>query len=222
MDRDAIPRTISGFREYIVIAFAKASESASAYGISNAKIEVIAPLYKDYIAKDDTAMNPATATKGNRDARNVASGLLKTVWRQFLNESIRFNTLVSTADKAIFGISPRDGIRTPAQAPTATGIIGMKRLGTFEYQLTVTDEKTSKRKLPEHADGSYLYLAISESGVLPEDISKYQKLDFSSNSHHKLQFSASELGKQANVYARYANRHGQEGPAGPIITFFIN
>jgi hypothetical protein len=147
---------------------------------------------------------------------------LEKAWRQFLNESIRFNTSVSTADKEVFGISPHDGIRTPAQAPTATGNIDAKRLGAFEYELTVIDEKTSKRKLPEHATGSYIYLTISKPGILPEDIDTYRKLNFSSNSHHVLRFSPSDLGKQANIYARYSNQHGQKGPAGPIETFLIN
>jgi hypothetical protein len=222
MNRDPIPRTITGFTEYIKIAYQKASVNLNAYGISSAKFNVITPLYNDFIAKEALAANPDTATKGNRDARDESLNKLKPVWRQFLNESIRFNTSVSTADKAVFGISPRDGIRTPAQAPTATGNIDAKRLGAFEYELTVIDEQTSKRKLPEHATGSYIYLAISEPGVLPEDLNTYRKLDFSSNSHHKLQFSPSDLAKQANVYARYANQHGQEGPAGPIETFLIN
>jgi hypothetical protein len=193
-----------------------------AYGISPAKFAVITTLYNDYIAKETLAANPDTATKGNREARDEARDALEKAWRQFLNESIRFNTAVSTADKAVFGISPRDGIRTPPQAPTATGIVNVKRLGAFEFEAIVIDEKNSKRKLPEHATGSYIYLEISEPGILPEDISTYRKLDFSSNAHHVLHFSPSELGKQANVYVRYSNQHGKEGPVGPVETFFIN
>jgi hypothetical protein len=148
--------------------------------------------------------------------------VLEKAWRQFLNESIRFNTRVGTADRAVFGLSPRDGIRTPVQTPKDTGIVSVKRLGAFEYKITVIDEKTSKRKLPAHAAGSYLYLTVSEPGVLPEGIETYRKLDFSSNAHHTLCFASSDLAKQANVYARYSNRHGKEGPAGPVETFLIN
>ncbi|MDR1198957.1 MAG: hypothetical protein LBK94_08130 [Prevotellaceae bacterium] len=222
MSKDAIPKTITGFTEYIKIAYQKASVNLGAYGISPAKFAVITTLYNDYIAKEALAANPDTATKGNREARDEAHDALEKAWRQFLNESIRFNTAVSTADKEVFGISPRDGIRTPPQAPTDTGIVNVKRLGAFEFEATVIDEKTSKRKLPEHATGSYIYLAISELGVLPEDIDAYRKLDFSSNARHELHFSPSDLGKQANVYVRYSNQHGKEGPVGPVETFFIN
>ncbi|MDR1339137.1 MAG: hypothetical protein LBK58_03665, partial [Prevotellaceae bacterium] len=211
MGKDFMPRTITGFTEYIKIAYQKASVNLNAYGITAEKFAVITALYNKYIAKEALTANPETATTANRQARDEARDKLEKAWRQFLNESIRFNTSISIADKAIFGISPRDGIRTSAQTPADTGSVNVKRLGAFEYEATVTDEKTSKRKLPAHAAGSYLYLAISEPGVLPEDISAYRKLDFSSNAHHRLRFSPSELGRQANVYARYSNLHGKEG-----------
>jgi hypothetical protein len=190
MSKDPIPRTVTGFTEYIKTGYRKASVNLSAYGIPAARLAVITPLYEDYIAKEALAANPETATKGNRDARNVARDKLEKAWRQFLNECIRFNMSVGTADRVVFGILLRDGIRTPAQTPTATGNATVKRLGAFEYEVTVTDEKTSKRKLPEHAGGSYLYLAISEPGVLPEAIDTYRKLDFPSNARHELRFSS--------------------------------
>jgi hypothetical protein len=222
MSRDSIPQSIKGFTEYIKICYQKVSVNLSAYGIPPAKFAIITPLYNDYIAKEVLAANPDTATKGNRKARNEAHNRLEKAWRQFMNECIRFNTSIGTADKAVFGISPRDGTRTPALPPTETGSVNVKRIGAFEYEATVINEKTSKRKLPEHAAGSFIYLAISGPGVLPETIDAYRKMDFSSGSRHKLRFSPSELGKQANIYVRYANRNGKEGPAGPVETFLIN
>jgi hypothetical protein len=222
MGKDVMPQTITGFTEYIKIAYQKASVNLNAYGIPSAKLAVITLLYGDYLTKEALAANPDTATKGNREARNEALNALKKAWRQFMNESIRFNTSVSTADKAVFGISPRDGIRTPAMTPADTGNVNVKRLGAFTYEAIVINEKTSKRKLPEHATGSYIYLAISDPGVLPEAIDTYRKLYFSSGSRHGLHFSPAELGRQANVYVRYSNRRGKEGPAGPVETFLIN
>ncbi|MDR1223081.1 MAG: hypothetical protein LBL07_09445 [Tannerella sp.] len=222
MAKNFIPRVTAEFTAYIKISYQKALANLTAYGIPAAKFAVITLLYGDYMAKEALAANPETATKGNLDAHNEARDKLEKAWRQFLNECIRFNTSIGTADRAVFGISPRDGIRTPAQTPTATGSVTVKRLGTFEYEITVIDEKTSKRKLPEYAAGSYLYLSISEPGILPEAIDAYRKLDFSSGVRHKLRFSSSELARQANIYVRYANRHGKEGPAGPVETFLIH
>jgi hypothetical protein len=192
------------------------------YGISSAKLNVIAPFYEDFITKEALAANPDTATKGNRQARNEARKKPETAWRQSLRESIRYNTFVSVADREVFGIRPRKKTRTPAQTPTDTGFVNVKRLGAFEYEIIVIGEQTSKRKLPLHAAGSYLYLAVSEPGTLPETLNAYRKLEFSSDSRHELRIAPSELGKQANIYVRYSNRHGKEGPIGPVETFFIN
>jgi hypothetical protein len=222
MSKGFIPNAITEFTMYIKNAYQKVLVNVSAYEISSSKLAPITILYNDYIAKEALAANPDTATKGNRAARNEARNRLEKAWRQFLNECIRFNSAVSTADKAVFGISPRDSIRTQQQPPKDTGITSVKRTGAFEYKAIVIDEKTSKRKLPENAAGSYLYLAISGPGILPENVDAYQKVEFSSGTSHKLIFSPSDLGRQANIYVRYSNRHGKEGPAGPVETFFIN
>jgi hypothetical protein len=222
MKQQGIPTTITGYAEYMKTAYRKASENLTAYGIDETKFAVITPLYNDYITKEALAANPETATKGNREARNEAQHTLDKAWRQFLNESIRYNSLIGTADKEVFGISPRDGIRTTELTPTQTGNIDVKRQGAFVYEAIVIDESTSKRKLPPHAAGCYLYLAISEPGIVPEDIDTYRKLNYSSTSHHELHFPSAELAKQANLYARYSNSHGQEGPPGPIVSFLIN
>ena len=222
MKKDVFPAGIAEFTEYIKNAYQKASVNLSVYGIPSGKFTLLTPLYNDYIAKEAIAANPDTATKGARAARKEARGKLEKAWRQFLNESIRYNMSVGTADKEVFGISLRDNTRTAALSPTNTGMVSVKRLGAFEYEAIVTDEGTSKRKLPAHAGGSYIYMAISAPGILPEGLDAYRKLSFSSNPRHELHFSPSELGQQANVYVRYANRHGKEGPIGPVGTFLIH
>jgi hypothetical protein len=220
-EKDVFPRSIAGFTEYIKIAWQKASANLNAYGIPPARLDAVAPLYKDYIATAALAANPDTATRGNRDARNAAREKLERAWRHFLNESIRYNTLIGVADLEVFGIKPRDRVRTPALTPEYGGILSVKRRGAYEYEITVIDEKTSKRKLPPHATGSCLYLAISQAGTAPENIETYRKLDFSPNTRHELCFTSAELGKQANLYVRYSNRRGKEGPAGPTESFLI-
>jgi hypothetical protein len=39
-------------------------------------------------------------------------------------------------------------------------------------------------------------------------------MNFSSNSHHVLEFPSEQIAKQANIYARYSNPHGKKGPEG--------
>jgi hypothetical protein len=77
MSKDAILQTSTGFMEYIEIAYQKAATNLGVYGISTTKFTVITILYNDYIAKDELAANPDTATKGNRAARDEAQDALK-------------------------------------------------------------------------------------------------------------------------------------------------
>jgi hypothetical protein len=218
---DFIPHSITGFTEYIKIAYVKASTNLAVYGINPIKLQALAPDYEAYVAAEAVAANPDTATKGARRERDEARGILEPKWRQFLNENIRFNSLVSPADLEVFGIRERDTVLTPAQVPANTATVTVTRLGAFEYEVIVIDQATSKRKLPEHATGSYLYLAVSEVGTTPEALETYRKMDFSSNARHLLQFPSEELTKQGNVYVRYSNAHGKEGPIGPIESFII-
>jgi hypothetical protein len=126
------------------------------------------------------------------------------------------------ADREVFGIKPRDYKRTPAPTPTDTGRVDLRRTGMLQYDAIVIDDLRSKRKLPPHAKGNYLYLAISEVGTVPEDREAYRNVSYSSSTRHELHFASTHLGKQANLYVRYSNRAGKQGPAGPIASFFIS
>jgi hypothetical protein len=221
MSHDAIPTTIKGFTEYIKIAYAKASANLNVYGISGSKFALITPLYNDYIAKEAIAANPDTATKGAREARDEAHVKLEKSWRQFLNESIRFNTQVSTSDKEVFGITPRDTTRTPVGVPDVVPALSIKRVGARRYEVEILDGGTGKKKKPEYAAGSYLYVAVTEPGQEPKHESEYRRMEFSSNCLHVLEFSLGELAKQANIYARYSNAHGKEGPESATETVII-
>jgi hypothetical protein len=101
-------------------------------------------------------------------------------------------------------------------------LIYKRLISAFEFEATVIDEKTSKRKLPAHATGNCIYLSVSGPGVLSEDINTYRKQYLSSNARHEPHFAPSEPGRQANVHVRYSNQHGKEGTAVPTETFFIN
>ncbi|MDR0756521.1 MAG: hypothetical protein LBF85_01580 [Tannerella sp.] len=221
MGRELFPRTVAGFAEYIKIAYRKVSDNLDAYGIPPAKLSPITPLYEEYVAWETLAANPDTATKGNRRARDTAHKALDKAWRHFLNENIRYNTQISVSDLAVFGIRPRDSVRATALVPVETGLARVKRTGAFQYDAVVIDEKSMKRKLPPHARGSYLYLAISETGTVPEDIETYRKVSFSSNTRHELHFAPVNFNKQANLYVRYSDRRGREGPVGPTVSFII-
>jgi hypothetical protein len=222
MAKEFIPGGNAEYREYMIESQARISRSKTEYKIPNEAVADISSLIVDYLTKDATASNPDQATKANRDARDAARKILTKEWRVFANKWLRYNDNISIADKEAFHIYPRDTTHTPAKKPKDKGIINVERLGAYEYEITVVVDKTGKRKLPEDATGSYLYLAVSEPGTVPENVNTYQRQKFSSNSRHILYLSPDDLARQANVFARYSNRHGMEGPAGLIVSFLIN
>jgi hypothetical protein len=112
----------------------------------------------------------------------------------------------------VFGIKERDTTRTPAGIPDIVPTIVIRQSGTRHYEIDVLDSVTGKKKKPQHAAGSNIYLAVTELGEEPKNESEYRKLDFSSNCHHIIEFPLEQLAKQANIYARYSNAHGKEGP----------
>jgi hypothetical protein len=221
MANESFPRTITGFTEYIKIAYAKAQISLPQYGIPPDKLTPITPLYEAYIQAEAVAANPATATTGARHARNVARKALEPAWRIFINANIRYNAAVPVEDLEIFGVKQRDTTPTKAGIPDVVPTMTIKQVGRQRYELEVLDGTTGKKKKPKYATGSYIYLAVTEPGKAPEHESEYHKLDFSSNCHHVIEFPAEQVAKQANIYARYSNPHGKEGPESLVETVII-
>jgi hypothetical protein len=212
MPERLFPTTITGFTEYIKIAYIKAEDSLSKYGISADKLAPVTPLYNAYIQAEAIAANPETATTGARRTRTEAGKALKTEWRKFLNENIRYNSAVPSIDLEVFGIKGRDTTRTPTGIPGAVPALAIRQLSTRRYEVDVLDNITGKKKKPQYATGSYVYLAVTEIGEEPKHTDEYHKLDFSSNCRHIIEFPLEQLARQAHIYARYSNAHGKEGP----------
>jgi hypothetical protein len=222
MSRSKIPSGIAAFTEYIKNAFAFLLTKMGFYGIPPEKVAPVQTAYDRFVAAEAVASNPETATTGNRRERDAARGVLEPLWRHFMNENIRYNPLVSEADMEVFGIKRGDGTRTPAGVPVAVPLVSLTRMGAFQFEVRVFDAATGKPKNPEHATGSYLYVAVTEIDHEPEHEEDFHKKDFSSNNRHFITFPREQLGKQLHVFARYSNAHGKEGPEGPTEVAVIN
>jgi hypothetical protein len=221
MADNLFPTTIAGFTEYIKIAYTKALANEKAYGIPPEKLEVITPLYNTYLQAESVAADPETATKGARRTRDDARKALEPAWRKFLNENIRYNSAVPAADLEVFRIRERDTVKTAAGIPDAIPTVSVKIVGARRLEVEVLDSETGKKKKPRYATGSYIYVAVTEPGQMPQHENEYRKQDFSSNCHHVVEFPLEQLAKQANIYARYSNPHGKEGPEGPVEAVII-
>ena len=216
-----IPRGHAAFTEYMEHCYSTVETNLSAYGIDPSKLAPLTNDYNAFLAAEKTASNPETATSPVIHERNRLQKKLEGTWRIFRNENLRYNALVSDKDKESFGIKISDGTRHPAGIPTDTGTVTPIRRGTCEFEIQVREEKTGKLKNPAHATGSNLYLAVGALGESPA-FADYHRVSFESDNTHDLFLRHEDIGKQANVFARYSNPHGKEGPEGPVNTFVIN
>jgi hypothetical protein len=168
MPEKLFPTTIAGFTEYIKIAYAKAQNNLSIYGVSSDKLAVITPLYNAYIAAEAVAANPDTATKGARRARNEARDALKPAWRKFLNESIRYNSAVPATDLEVFGIKERDTTRTPAGIPDKIPLVFAKPVGARRQKekAAVRHRKLYLRSRYRSGTGTSARRRIPQAGLL--------------------------------------------------------
>jgi hypothetical protein len=217
-----IPKGNSQFTDYINVAFKKAQDNAVVYDIDPAKVTAIEPAYNRFITAEAMASNPDTATTGHRRERDEAKKDLESMWRGFLNANIRYNDKVPAADLEVFGIKRSDDTRTPAGVPDAIPMVTLNRVGAFRFEAHVLNSTTGKIKNPLHSTGSYLYVAITDMDKEPEREDDFRKRDFASDNKHVLTFTREQKGKQANVYARYSNQHGKEGPEGATETVVIS
>ncbi|MDR1381507.1 MAG: hypothetical protein LBJ47_08530 [Tannerella sp.] len=216
-----IPQTISGFVEYIRNAYDVTMKNINIYKIDAVEFAKITPLYTAFINLEALCANPATATKGNRDARNAAWKALEKQWRIFLNKTIRLNDNISVADREIYGIFPHDSTPTAAGIPAECCEITVSRKGYCEYDVIVENGTTGKKKRPDNAAGNNLYSAVVELGQPAPPRETFRFEGFSSTCHHEVRFGEKYLAKQACLFARYTNPHGKEGPEGPVMSFII-
>jgi hypothetical protein len=219
--KTVIPRTVSGFAEYIRNVYDVTQKNINVYKINSTEFAKITPLYTTYDNLEKLCANPATATKGNRDARNIAWVALEKQWRLFLNKEVRLNDSISIADKEIYGIFPHDETPTTAGVPTERGELTVVREGYCEYDVIVENETTGKKKRPGNATGSNLYSTVVEPGEPVPHRDTFRFDGFSSKCHHKKRFTENQFTKQAYLFARYTNSHGEEGPDGPITIIQI-
>ncbi|MDR2040852.1 MAG: hypothetical protein LBP98_00855 [Tannerella sp.] len=217
-----IPLSISGFTEFIKLAYGTAEQHLTDYSIDSAEFAKVTPLFNEFTHLEGVCSDPLTASKINRAARNAAREKLETQWRAFLNKEIRLNEAISTTDKAVFGIVPRDETPTRAEAPKEMGQVTAVRTGECQYDIIVEEVVTGKKKRPDDATGSNLYSVVAEREAPAPLRSEFHYEGFSSTCHHKVVFAEKDLARRAWVFSRYSNQHGQEGPNGPLLSFIIS
>ncbi|MDR3296806.1 MAG: hypothetical protein LBS94_01045 [Prevotellaceae bacterium] len=196
------------------------SANLEAYGIAAEQAAPMLAGFAEFEEAERKAADLDTSTSANKHHRDRLHRHLETSWRGFRNTYLRFNPKVSNADREGFGIAVPSGMRRRAGVPSADGMADIERMGTCAYKVVVRDLQNGKRKNPESAHGSNLYTAITPIGQTPA-YADFRRTSYAPSNVHAVQFSHGDIGKQAHIFACYANTHGEEGPKGSVATVVV-
>ena len=163
--------------------------------------------------------NPATRTEVTVAEKDDARTAAEAVCRQFAI-LIKYNAGISDPDKIAIGVRPvntsREPVNCPQTSPLLNIIAATPGVQTLRYADSTTPDSAKK---PFGASELQLFLAVADAAITdPEAARFYGK--FTKNPIG-VDFDASDNGKQATFFARWASRRGQTGPWSAPISMAI-
>ncbi len=213
-----IPRGIAQFTEYMKNAYAKAYSKLTNYKIDAEALKPVTSVYNDFIAAEAKASDPEYATRGNRDNRNRLHEELESIWREFLNANIRYNSRVSVADMAVMGFTPSTG-SAPVPVPATQPVVTIDFSKEQQHTINFSDEELSGRAKPDKVHGAEIWAKIG--GAAPTDDSEFHFVAVVTASPYLMSFNLSEIGEKAYYRLRWMNAHGETGPWSTVASAII-
>jgi hypothetical protein len=121
---------------------------------------------------------------------------------------------VTDADRASFGITVRDPVKTPAPAPRTCPVVTIDPAARLTHRLRITDSATpTRRGKPEGAVGAEVWVALVPPGApIPTDPAALSFLTLASRGVLRTTFEPGAGGKTAVYMLRWVNTKGERGP----------
>jgi hypothetical protein len=178
-------------------------------------------------AKVTAFQNALTVTDGPHTVvdtrhKNNTKKELETAIREFVNEYIRYNHVLTDEDHTALGVKIPDKHRTPAPIPTGIIEFFMKMLAVARLGVVYQNSGAQSKAKPPGVQGAEIRIGITEIGDPPiTDPEKLTRSEFSTRTPHTLIFSAEDSGKRAYIAMRWENTRGEKGPWSPIQSAVI-
>jgi hypothetical protein len=142
---------------------------------------------------------------------------LKESMRKFANSSIRFNDLMTEADKAFLGIIGRVPHPTPVPNPVSRALLkDLKALGGYAVGLRYHDEFVDNSEaVPDGCNGCFVNFAVSPGRIdIESELTQTQLL---TTSPARIQLPPEAGGQWLSIAPRWQlKKRGILGPWGPI------
>jgi hypothetical protein len=219
MKKDFIPKNDQSFLAWLLNLLKYiASGGLSRFNIPDADFNDLSAKAADFEQKLHTADEPDTRTKAAVLAKTESRAVAEKTAREFINEFLAYNKLVSDADRENMQIPVHKGGHTPApvsgEAPYVTAADHGPRQVRFEFGQSAV----SKAK-PAGQHGIEIAWVIRDEA--PTSYDELIHSSFDTRTPLTLSFDLLYAGKRLWFAARWENTTGAKGPWSEIHSAII-
>ena len=215
---DYIPKRYIDFSVFLTNLLTQILSHRSRLGISEEKLEVFQTAVNSYQEAHAIAETPV-ANKTDRLRRKNTAKTTKRATRTFVNENLRYNSLVTDEDRSNMGLTIADKIRTPVSVPNTMPRIVFKFPEQTVIRLSFRDSGSGKRGKPPGVYGVEISWEILNTP--PVNREELIHSTFTALSTFNLRFLGQERGKIVYFSSRYINTRGEKGEWSGIQSVLI-
>jgi hypothetical protein len=194
------------------------SKGLSYFGITEEAFNHLKALADNFAEKLAIADEPDTRTKSAVQAKNDARAASEASTRQFINQFLAYNPVVTNADRDNMGLPIHKTKRDPAPVAEHPPYIAVEVYGPRQVRFAFGESATSKAK-PDGQRGIEVASVISDTK--PAEMDDFTRSAFDTHTPLTLTFKESERGKTLWFAARWENTTGQKGPWSEIQSAII-
>jgi hypothetical protein len=201
----------------------KVSAAPTTYGLVAADATALAALVTAFNTALATASNPSTRTKTAVANKNVAKVQLVADMR-VLAKRIQANPAVTVGQKTDLGLPIHAVVPSPVPPPTTTPIVNIAAKGIRTITLRLADQTTpTKKSKPAGTFGAeiYSYVTPTPGGTLPTSLEQWRFEGVATKNIFDVDYTGDDVGKTANIVARWLGSKGEPGPVSAPISGMI-
>jgi len=189
--------------------------NAPAWGIPDDAVAKLLASQTTWNTAYADAKNKKQRDTGEVQAKEDAKTDYTTVLRDFTNEYLANNHLVSDSDRQHLNITVPTDTHTPVPVPTSTPVITIDFSVRSKHTLNFVDDATPQSKAkPFGVHGGEVYSKVGDATV-------FVFLGTCTSTPFVVNYTDADAGKIASYRMRWVNTRGEQGPLGSIVSAHI-
>ncbi|MHC6202124.1 hypothetical protein ACYULU_02905 [Breznakiellaceae bacterium SP9] len=198
-----------------------AAENAVEWDLILADIDAVKAKSDDFAEKLEKSLG-SDASKADIRAKNTAHHETQIMFRDYVNEKIRFNRKIDDDGRAVLRVHVPDTIRTPIPKPQNHVAFSVKPINAREHRIDYRDAESGKKAVPYGYNGVVLYRKVLEADEpVPIDPVTLPESKLLTSTPHIKEFLPSDQGKRAVYAAVWQNEKGERGPFSDVQVHIV-